>query len=148
MKIKALIASVAFAVLGSAGVAAAAPRPVTAYRAPIATPVAYRPIHRPVQQRWTVLDSASGRTMRNVINVSSAKTFSKLEIKATQGSVAIDKVLVTFANGRTQTIDLDQRISAGSAGAQIDLNGNTRQITKIVVMAKGRALSSYQVLAA
>jgi len=147
MKISALIAS---AVLGISGVAAAAP--TTAFQHTNAAPVtvAYRPIQRPQRpqmQRWTVLDSHSGRSGRNVINVDSDQRFTQLQIKATQGSVAIDKVLVTFANGRTQTIDLSERITAGDRGTKIDLNGNMRQITKIVVVAKGRARSSYQVLA-
>ncbi|HEY4180291.1 MAG TPA: hypothetical protein VGM90_25790 [Kofleriaceae bacterium] len=121
--------------------------PIGAVHAPIATTVAYRPMQRS-HERWTLLDTQSGRAPRNVINVSSSQRFTKLQIKATQGSVAIDKVVVTFGNGRTQTIDLNERISAGERGAQIDLSSNSRQITKIVVMAKGRAMSSYQVLAA
>lgn len=144
MKISALIAS---AVLGISGVAAAAPVS-TVHASPIA--VAYRPIQRPQRpqmQRWTLLDTQNGRAGRNVISVSTDQRFTKLAIKATRGSAMIDKVVVTFANGRSQTIDLNERIVAGDYGKQIDLNGNSRQITKIVVVSKGRA-SSYQVLAA
>lgn len=150
MKISALIASL---VLGVSGVAAAAPgpamrSPINAMHAPIETTVAYRPMQRPHRERWTLLDTQSGRAGRNVISVASEQRFSKLSLKATRGSARIDRVEVTFGNGRTQTINVNELISVGTKGATIDLSGNARQITKIVVLSKGRAMSSYQVLAA
>jgi hypothetical protein len=139
MKLSALVATF---VLGLSSVAVAAPS-VRDHRQPV--PVAFRPA--PVQ-RWTLLDASNAREGRNVIRVKSKQRFSKLKLDATRGALVVDKVIVTFANGRTHTIDLDMRIGAGSGARIIDLPGASREIDRIVVVTRGRSRASYTVHAA
>lgn len=160
MKISALVTTLA---LGLSSVAVAAPnRPVVRdHRAPIVQPQrplarpavrpivrpAVRPWTRPAPVRWTVLDTASTRGKFQVINVSSRQRFSTLKLEATRGAALIDRVMITFGNGRTQTIDLDRRIGGNSAPYLIDLSGDDRYISRIVVVTKGRTRAAYTVSA-
>jgi hypothetical protein len=153
MKISALVTSL---VLGISSVAGAAPgAPAAHHNAVVAAryaPPMVRPLPvRPAPVRWMQLDTASSsRFGRTVIDVNTKLRFSKLKLEALRGVSSIDKVLVTYGNGRTQTIELDKRL--GGFGAQsfavIDLNGNARQITKIVILSKSRTRASYSISAA
>jgi len=101
-----------------------------------------------IHQRWTALASSQVRNNRQVINVSSRQKFSKLKIEATRGMTMIDKVLITFANGRTQRVEVDARIGMSGRPAMIDLQGRDRQISRIVILTKGSSRSSFAVLGA
>ena len=149
MKISALVTSL---VLGISTVASAAPSTAALHAKPVALRVA-PPMHRPAPLRWTVLDTtSSSRFGRQVIDVSSRARYSKLKLELTRGVAVIDKVMITFANGRTQTVDLDKRLGgfAGSSQAVIDLDGHFgRQISKIVIVSKkSNARASYSISAA
>ena len=158
MKISAIVTSL---VLGISSVAAAAPSithqassqhtSVAARRfEPPMTRPAIRPLPAPV--RWQLLDTAKpSRAGRQVIDVHSRARFTKLKLEATRGTAVIDKVLVTFANGRTQVIEVDKRLAGyGSASFTIlDLGGaSSRQISKIVVVSAPNTRASYSILAA
>lgn len=143
MKFSALVASL---VLGLSSVAVAAPT-VRDHRPPART--SYRPAPpRPMPaQRWTLLDASTAREGRNVIRVTTKKRFSKLKLEATRGAVVIDKVIVTFGNGRTQTIRVNAQLGMNRAGRILDLPGVAREIDRIVVVTKGRTRGSYTVQA-
>lgn len=153
MKISALVTSL---VLGVSSVAVAAPGAPAVHQKPLAAaryaPPMVRPLPvRPAPVRWMQLDTAKpSRFGRTVVDVNSRQRFSKLKLEALRGIASIDKVLVTFGNGRTQTIELDRRL--GGFGAQraavIDLKGNARQITKIVILSKSNTRASYSISAA
>ena len=110
--------------------------------------VARRPVARPPPQPWVLLDTSNANDARNVIRVSSRMKFSKLKLDATRGAAMIDKITVTFANGRTRTIDVNARVGMNDRPLILDLPGDERQITKIVIQSKGRARASYTVSAA
>jgi hypothetical protein len=151
MKISAIVASL---VLGISSVAAAAPHAPAVHRNPVAAarfaPSMVRPLPSPT--RWTLLDTSKpSRFGRMVIDVNSRARFSKLKLEATRGVASIDKVMLTYANGRTQTVEVDKRI--GGYGAQsfsiIELDGrNARQISKIVILSKSGTRASYSISAA
>ena len=103
---------------------------------------------RPMPQRWVLLDTSNANDTRNVIRVSSRAKFSKLKLDATRGAAMIDKISVTFANGRTRVIDVNARVGMNDRPLIVDLPGDQRQITKIVIQSKGRARASYTVSAA
>lgn len=160
MKIATLVTSL---VLGMSSVAAAAPHapavhanPVAArYTPPMVRPQPQqRPMVRPLPQhtRWTLLDTSKpSRAGRQVIDVNSRRGFTKLKLEATRGVAMIDKVLITFANGRTQVVNVDKRLSGFgySSFTLIDLNGNgSRQIDKIVILSKSGTRASYSISAA
>jgi hypothetical protein len=80
-----------------------------------------------------------------VIKVDASRRFSTLELRAEgRGKVAIDKVQVVFANGRSQTIKLDKKLSPQEPTLTVDLAGNEREITRIVI--DGRAKNPHAVL--
>jgi hypothetical protein len=101
-----------------------------------------------IHLRWTSLAISQVRNNRQVIRVSSRQKLSKLKIEATRGMTMIDKVHITYANGRTQIVEVDARIGMSGRPAMIDLQGRDRQISRIVIVTKGSSRSSFAVLGA
>lgn len=112
---------------------------------PAARPTVMAPV-RPFAPRWTLLDTLSARPGRQVIQVQSPARFSRLKLEATRGPIRIDRVVITFANGRTQVVELDRRLDQRGP-AVIDLNGGARQVTRIVITTKGNRRGAFTVLA-
>lgn len=110
-----------------------------------------RPMVKPM--RWTSLSSTSKlgasrrATSKAQINVRSKAAFSTIKLEAKAGATFVDKVVITFGNGRSQTVELDKNLTARSP-LVIDLDGEQRFITKIVVVGKGGVRSAFSVLAA
>ena len=52
------------------------------------------------------------------------------------GKTKIDRVMIIFGNGQRQTVELDAKLNKKSPNVSIDLQGNTRNIDKIVVVGK------------
>jgi hypothetical protein len=152
MSLKAIIATL---VLGSSSVALAAPT-VRDHRTPVQTRFAVRSIapapapgalahfglgaHRPRPQRLTWVSLASNMAVsgRIVIDVSPAqRAFTKLELRAEgKGKTSIDKVLIVYGNGRTQTVELDAKLTKRQPTLAIDLAGDSRTIDKIVLVGR------------
>jgi hypothetical protein len=102
---------------------------------------------RPPMMHWQTLSSSKRLSGRTAIRVDSNATYSKLKIEAASGSSFVDKVLITFGNGQTQLVDLDKRLNA-SGPLLIDLAGNQRKITKVVIVGRSAGWrSSINVLA-
>ena len=139
-KISAIVTAL---VLGASSVAMAAPGfgPANT-RAPMGQ--AYRPF-RPVPQSWVTLESNGSLARgRDHINVNTGARFSKLKLEsASRGSLFIDKVIISFANGQKQVVELDKRLGNRTGAALIDVDGRSRQITRIVVMGKGGYRGTY-----
>lgn len=139
-KIAALVTTL---VLGASSVALAAPEApyVRDHRAPYTQ-------FRPQLPSWTLLSTnASLARGRDRISVSTPARFSKLKLEASRGSMFIDKIVITFANGERQVVNLDRRISARTGATTIDLDGRARQISKIVVSGTGNFRAGYTLAA-
>jgi hypothetical protein len=92
---------------------------------------------------WSTLSSHSTLLRgRAVIDVNSRQRFTKLSLDTLGGSMFVDKVLIVFGNGQTQTVDLDKRLASRSAPLMIDLAGNSRMIDKVIVVGKSRGYRS------
>jgi hypothetical protein len=101
----------------------------------------------PMRARWTTLASAERlMTGRDAVRLATPVQARQLKLEANSGSTFVDKVIITFANGRTQTVQLGQRLGQ-SAPVTIDLQGQSRMVSKIVVMGRGGRRASYNVLA-
>ena len=128
-------------VLGLSSVAFAKPAPLPA---PAPAPAPYHDHdqgwHRPMPMpEWTLLASSASlnRRGRALIDVNSNARFTKLKLEATS-ALMIDKVVVTFTNGKTQVIELDKRLGRFQPGLVLDLEGSRgRKIDKIMVVGKG-----------
>jgi hypothetical protein len=139
-KIAALVTTL---ILGASTVALAAPNAPYArdHRAPYTQ-------FRPQLPSWTMLSSnASLARGKDKIAVSSSARFTKLKLEASRGSMFIDKVVITFANGERQVVNLDKTIGARTGATTIDLQGRARQISKIVVSGKGGFRAGYSLAA-
>jgi hypothetical protein len=159
MSLKALITTI---VIGTSSVALAAPV-VRDHRTPAPTPVATidhrntidinasaelrfgrpgyyptpTPAPRPQPLSWVSLANDTKVNGRTAIKVAQGmRAFTKLELRAEQGNTKIDRVLITYGNGQTQTVDLDKRLSKVQSAISIDLNGSSRFITKVVLVGK------------
>jgi len=139
-KIAALVTTL---ILGASTAALAAPNGpnVRDHRAPYSQ-------FRPQLPSWTLLSqNASLARGRDKIDVSSSARFTKLKLEASRGSMFIDKVVITFANGERQVVNLDKTIGARTGATTIDLTGRSRQISKIVVSGKGGFRAGYSLAA-
>ena len=155
---KKLSALVATLVLGVSSAAIAAP----SYGAPRPAPQpAYKPAPAPLVIRdhrdhrivrpmpapvWKQLAASQlGRTQ--TIAVNRAAWYSTLKLEATRGTTYVDRVVITFANGRTQTVSVRKNLGVHGPAAVIDLAGDKRQIAKIQILGKGGFRSGYKLLA-
>jgi hypothetical protein len=97
---------------------------------------------------WIALASATTLSRgKDVISVGARQKVSTLKLTAVRGSVAIDKITITFAGGAKQTLEVDQML-ATDAPAMIQLPGQAKRITKIVVTGKAGRKASFAVMAA
>jgi hypothetical protein len=97
---------------------------------------------------FTVLSSfdrlANGRS---VTRINSWRKYSKLELQATKGQTEVEKVMIKFANGRSEVVMPDQKLTPGSPCLTIDLQGSSR-ITRITVLGHANRRASFEILAA
>jgi hypothetical protein len=133
-------------VLGLSSVALATPAgygtATRDHRGPAIAPIVrdHRP---PLAQpaRWSTLASNAKLTRgRALIDVSTKKTFTKLQLTST-GPMFVDRIAVTFVNGRTRVIEVDKRL-VGRTALAIDLPGlagRSRVIDKLVIYGRGNA---------
>lgn len=161
MKLMALLTTL---LLGSSSVAMArpayhptpAPAPSKApvvrdHRAPIYHPAPiYRPAPRPAPRpAWVMLGqvdrATSGATSFQVGR--SHKSFTTVKLQRTAGKSLVRRVQIQFANGRTQTVDLNQYLTASNPSITIDLAGHTRSIAKVTVIGRNARHAAYRVLA-
>jgi hypothetical protein len=163
MQLKILITTL---ILGSSSVALAAPEvrdhrthttttivappPVAPIAQPsvIVTPVRFdkrvqvKPVpaswRRPAVQSWTTLANNARIDGRMVLDLKAFnRQFSRLALRSDgNGRTKIDRVMILFGNGQRQVVELDAKLSKKSANVSIDLQGDTRNIDKIVLVGK------------
>jgi len=158
MKIHALVTAL---VLGSSSLALAAPATYTApavrdHRRPAPLPApapapAYGHVwHKPVQ-RPVLLANNTRVDGRALIQVSaSTRMFTKLELKAQQGRTNIDRVLITFGNGKRQVVTLtgkQQGIINANKSLTIDLDGGARNIKSVTLIGSSGRRASIDLVA-
>jgi hypothetical protein len=158
MSFKAIITTI---LLGTSSLAAAAPsydhvdvrdhRTQPVYQAPapqaVQQPLWLRHVvQQPVVQPVT-LASSERLNGREIIKVNeSLRAFTKLELRAKSGRTNLDKVMITFGNGKTQMIDCNRTLQ-GNESFSIDLQGNQRNIKRIVLVGKSGRRASLDVIA-
>ena len=149
MNLKALVT---FLVLGTSSAAIAAPN------APTFAPEVRD--HRTPQrmERWSLLASGNLARGRDLIAIDQkgrhgASEIDKLKLELTgRGSLFVDKLVVSFGNGRSQTIKVNKTLTLRDQAVIVDVAGRNRKITSIAVYGRGsgngvRAGASFNVLA-
>ncbi|TAF34227.1 MAG: DUF2541 family protein [Cytophagales bacterium] len=84
---------------------------------------------------------------RDVIQVNRVReAFTALRIQVRRGGINLHRLEVVFENGERQEIEVRHQFRAGSESRQVDLNGNRRNIDKIIFwydtknIARGKAV--------
>jgi hypothetical protein len=92
--------------------------------------------------RWVFLGQASvdGRVDRDRIRVGRGRgRFQRIRIRVDRAPIEFRRVVVHFANGRSEEVDVRQRIPAGGQTRAIDLRGDDRAIDSVeFIYARGR----------
>ncbi|HWO18096.1 MAG TPA: hypothetical protein VNO30_04950 [Kofleriaceae bacterium] len=81
------------------------------------------------------------------VNRFGGERFSQLKLQSDAGKSLIYRVMIEFANGRTQTIEVNQYLTAKNPAITLDLNGRARAIAKVTVVGRNARQSAYRVLA-
>jgi hypothetical protein len=102
----------------------------------------------PMPASWSTLSTLSRIQGKQTINVGGFKSYSKLKLDASRGNTFIDKLVIVFANGTRQVVDLDKSLAMRGAPLVIDLEGKNRRIAKVVVYGKSNRRAAISVLAA
>jgi len=77
-----------------------------------------------------------------------ASRFSMLKLQSSAGKSLIYRVKIQFANGRTQVVELNKYLMAGSPTITIDLAGEgALSIKNVTVVGRNARMSAYSVLA-
>lgn len=105
-----------------------------------------RPLPMPVA--WTSLSTVKRIQNKQTIAVGGRQAYSKLKLEAAMGSTFVDKLVIVFGNGTKQVINLDKSLAMRGAPLVIDLDGQNRRISKVVVYGKSNRRASINVLAA
>ena len=87
----------------------------------------------------------------SAINVASTnRAFTKLELKASTGRTDLDRVMITFANGQRQIVQLrgkqDGKLTANKS-LTIDLDGGSRSIKSVMLIGNSGRRGSIDILA-
>jgi len=91
---------------------------------------------RPLPPRWERLGSrkVTYRADRDVISVTARDgAFTALKLEVNGAPIDLNHVVVHYRNGDTQSIRVRQRIPRGGSSPLLDLPGNRRIITKVVL---------------
>jgi len=75
------------------------------------------------------------------------KQLSTLKLEGEGRKSLIQRVLIQFANGRTQVVEVNQYLTASNPTIEIDLQGRTRAVSKVTVYSRNARQSAYRVLA-
>jgi hypothetical protein len=156
-----LKAIVATLVLGASGAAIADPGPsVTLHgEARWGEPQQREPSqHEPYQRdrdtyrrpwrnnTWVSLSAPMQLERRaTMIDVNQRRSFSQLRLQTTNGMSKIDRVIVKFDDGERQVIDVNQRLSTRNPMINLDLEGRSRRVDRIIVIGDSRRGGSIQV---
>lgn len=86
-----------------------------------------------MQRGWTMLGqrSVSDRADHDVITINGDRTYRQIKLTVQRASVDFRRVVVHFANGDDQTVEMKNTVRAGGETRAIDLEGNTRAVRSV-----------------
>ena len=131
------------------------PAPVVTQPAPVVTGQGHYQFGmgrwRQQQLRPVLLANDTRVSGWSAINVASTnRAFTKLELKASTGRTDLDRVMITFANGQRQIVQLrgkqDGKLTANKS-LTIDLDGGSRSIKSVMLIGNSGRRGSIDILA-
>jgi len=84
--------------------------------------------------RWTYLGQANvdGRSDHDRISVGTWRgRFQRIQIRVDRAPIEFQRVVVHYANGRSEEVNIRQRIPSGGQTRAIDLRGDDRNIDSV-----------------
>ena len=109
---------------------------------PIVRPL---PVVRPPMQRMLADDTKINNwTGRDTLTFARPLALQSIKLTGETGKTSVSQVAIKFANGRTQLIQENQLLTKNGC-IDIDLNGNVRNVTGIVIYGKSGARASFDV---
>jgi hypothetical protein len=102
--------------------------------------------HPPILQ--TLAASTKLSNGKDVIRFRPTMALSTIKLQANTGKTQVSQVAIKFANGQTQMVYPNKTLQGTQSCIDIDLNGNVRNVTSIVVYGRSNFRASFQVLGA
>jgi hypothetical protein len=120
-----------------------APAPVVVRPAPVVI-VKPAPIIRPPMQRMLANDTKINWNGRDTLTFARPLALQSIKLTGETGKTTVSQVAIKFANGRTQLVQENQLLTKNGC-IDIDLNGNVRNVTGIVIYGQSGARASFDV---
>jgi hypothetical protein len=92
------------------------------------------PASRHIKSRTLATDLSFDNRGHRTVVLGSSQKYRELQIAGDYGFPLIQKVVIQFANGQTQTVEnIDREVGGNKAPITIDLDGTRREIVKVTV---------------
>ena len=102
------------------------------------------PVFRPPMQRTLANDTKINWTGRDTLTFARPLALQSIKLTGETGKTTVSQVAIKFANGRTQLVQENQLLTKNGC-IDIDLKGNVRNVTGIVIYGKSGARASFDV---
>jgi hypothetical protein len=112
------------------------PAPVVIAKPPI--------VFRPPMQRTLANDTKINWSGRDTLTFARPLALQSIKLQGETGRTTVSQVAIKFANGRTQLVQ-ENKLLLKDGCIDIDLNGNVRNVTGIVIYGKSGARASFDV---
>jgi len=122
-----------------------APAPVVVAQAPVVIrPMPLPPVRAP-QLKMLANDTKIARFGRDTLTFARPMKLQSIKLQGETGKTSVSEVAIKFANGRQQIVQENQLLTKGGC-IDIDLAGNVRNVTGIVIYGSSGARASFDVL--
>ncbi|MFT3696013.1 MAG: hypothetical protein QM831_22945 [Kofleriaceae bacterium] len=113
---------------------------------PMPAPVAVRPpVRLPLQRMLADDTKINNYTGKDSLSFARPIALQQIKLQGQTGKSTINQVAIKFANGKTQFVSENQLLTKNGC-IEIDLNGNVRNVTGIVIYGKSGARASFDVI--
>ena len=119
-----------------------APAPVVVAQTDFHRPL---PPVRPPQMKMLANDTKIARFGRDTLTFARPMRLQSIKLQGETGRTTVSQVAIKFANGRQQIVQENQLLTKGGC-IDIDLAGNVRNVTGIVIYGSSGARASFDVL--
>ncbi|HEY0255308.1 MAG TPA: hypothetical protein VGC41_27455 [Kofleriaceae bacterium] len=141
----------AFAGQGGVDVSYRAPAPVVVrdHRGPVvvqpAPVIISQPIRHPLERLLANDTKINSWTGKDTLSFARPMALQQIKLQGETGKSTISQVAIKFANGRTQLVAKNETLTKNGC-IEIDLDGNVRNVTGIVIYGKSGARASFDVI--
>lgn len=97
--------------------------------------------------RWVPITAGKSQAGRTDFFLPAKQHYKRLRIESTRGEPVISQVTIEFANGTNQSVAVNSRLPTG-AGEVIDLTGESRVVTRVIVDADAQSHGQFTVYGA